>query len=271
MTDEPVPLAITLPGGPLRMFVHRNDEFISPHIRDTGTWEPAETRLFAGRLRPGDHVIDVGANIGYYSLIASRLVGAGGLVIAIEPDAANCAFLRRNLTENSAGNVWVVEAAASDRPGVERLYPATSNLGDHRTYDPGDGRTPGEVIGVRIDDLVGEGQPVHFMKIDAQGAELRILRGARETIGRNAGHITIVLEFWPAGLEAAGASAADLLRELRRYPLEAAIIDEAAGVARPVSEHDLLDLAEGNLHPSTGFFTNVVLARGLHHELGSAG
>ena len=262
---SPIPLALELPGAPLRMRVHETgDEFISPCIRATGLWEPAETRFFVTTIRPGDFVVDVGANIGYYSLIASRLVGDAGRVLAIEPDADNCAILRHNVAGNGATNVRVVEAAASDINGVERLYRAGTNLGDHRTYDSGDGRPSKSVPAFTLDHLVGDqAQRVDFIKIDAQGAEAKILAGMAGTLRRNAGHITIVLEFWPFGLERAGSSAARVLELLDEYRFEMATIDEDAGKLRPTTPEALLELARGPLHPSTGFFANLVLARGL--------
>jgi len=257
-----VPLALNLAGAPIRMFVHdAGDEFISPSIRVHGVWEPTETRFFVATVRPGDCVVDVGANIGYYSLIASRLVGDSGHVLAIEPDAVNCAVLRRNLAENGAANVRVVEGAASDRNGSARLYHARTNFGDHRTYDSGDGR-PSEVVpSMRLDDLV---KRVDFIKVDAQGAEAKILAGAIETLRRNAARVTVVVEFWPFGLERAGSSASAVLELLDGYGFEMATIDEDAGALRPTTPEALLALARGPLHPSTGYFANVVLARGLH-------
>ncbi len=245
------------------MFVHdTDDEFISPSIRAEGIWEPAETRFFVATIRPGDFVVDIGANVGYYTLIASRLVGDHGRVLAIEPDPANATVLFRNLAENDVRNVRVFQGAASDHNGVERLYRAGTNQGDHRTYDSGDGRPSEQVAACRLDDLVGDwSHRVDFMKIDAQGAEAKILEGAAGTLRRNADHITLVLEFWPFGLDQAGSSAAQVLDLLAEYRFNMALIDEAAGESRPISPEALLDLAFGPLHPSTGYFANLVLTR----------
>ena len=92
-----------------------------------GIWEPNLTNFVQQRLRVGDTFVDVGANLGYYSLLASKLVGALGHVVAIEASPAIAAHLTKNLHLNNATNVRVVNAAAADRAGTLALYRGPSD------------------------------------------------------------------------------------------------------------------------------------------------
>ena len=74
-------------------------------VLSSGTYEPEETRLFRSKCRPGDTVIDVGANVGWYTVIASKLVGKKGRVIAFEPEPVNFAILKKNVLANGCENV----------------------------------------------------------------------------------------------------------------------------------------------------------------------
>jgi FkbM family methyltransferase len=143
-----------------------------------GTYEPEQTRLFEERLRAGDTVLDVGAHVGYYTLLSSVLVGPGGSVWAFEPNPQNAGFLRRHAQVNGCANVRVTEAAVSDEAGRARFDFGTGS---------GTGRLAGggalEVATVRLDDFVREhGIAPAAVKIDVEGGELRVLEGARDTL-----------------------------------------------------------------------------------------
>lgn len=145
-----------------------------------GTYEPEQTRLFAERIGAHGTVLDVGAHAGYYSLLASTLIGRAGTVWSFEPDPHNARFLRRHLEINRCGNVHVVEAAVSDQAGTAH-FAAGSGSGTGRLADAGGI----EVETVRLDDVCQEhGIAPSAVKIDVEGAEAAVLRGACETIAR---------------------------------------------------------------------------------------
>lgn len=146
-----------------------------------GTYEPEQTALFARWLAPGDTLLDVGAHVGYYTLVSSGLVGAGGRVYAFEPNPRNVRFLRRHVEANAAANVQVVESAVSDRAGTVR-FDFGSGSGTGHIAEAG----TLEVRATRVDDFVREqGISPGAMKIDVEGAEVRVLRGALETLRRS--------------------------------------------------------------------------------------
>ena len=142
-----------------------------------GVYEYEKQRLFADAVKLGQVVYDVGANVGFYTLLASRLVGPTGKVVAFEPLPRNLAFLRRHVEMNDRhGNVTVVAAAVSDRAGTARFdpgpMPEMGRLSSAGTV---------EVRTVALDQWIAEqGAPAPgFIKIDVEGAEASVLRGAR--------------------------------------------------------------------------------------------
>src|SRR5262249_42101912 len=103
-------------------------------------YEPFETELVQSLVHENDTVVDVGANIGYYTLIFARLVGPRGRVFAFEPDPGNFALLKKNVEANRYKNVVLVNAALSDEPATLKLYLSEENRGDHRIYPSDDQR-----------------------------------------------------------------------------------------------------------------------------------
>lgn len=159
---------------------------------------------------PGSTVVDVGANIGFFTVRFASWVGARGSVIAIEPEQVNfrslCARVNRlKITDN----VVPVQAAAVERSGEVRLELNPDHPADHRVAAVG---VP--VPAVSIDDLIGQrGWPVvSLIKIDVQGSELQVIRGASETLRRFMP--ALYVEFHELSLLEAGTSSSELLGEV---------------------------------------------------------
>jgi FkbM family methyltransferase len=144
-----------------------------------GSYEAQKVKAFADALRGKRVVYDLGANVGYYSLIASVLLGRVGHVIAFEPDIQNIVFFRRHLSLNDINNIQIVDAAVSDQSGtaVFRQEPGRS-MG--RLSEDG-GVT---VRTIALDDFIREScvPAPDVMKIDVEGAEMCVLRGAERTL-----------------------------------------------------------------------------------------
>lgn len=143
-----------------------------------GTYEAEQTALFGDRVRPGDVVLDLGAHIGYYTLLASRLVGPAGRVYAFEPHPRNARYLRRHVAMNRCLNVEVLERAAYDRRGTLG-FDFGSGSGTGRIREGG----PMSVAAVRLDDFAAErGISPRVLKVDVEGGERPVLAGAREIL-----------------------------------------------------------------------------------------
>lgn len=147
-----------------------------------GTYEEQMQRAVAAAVRPGTVFFDVGANVGYYTLLASVLVGADGRVVAFEPDAQNAARLREHVRINGADNVTIVEAAADDVSGTAPFARDPGGAGGALAAS-GSAR----VRTVTLDEAIAAGLPAPaYMKIDVEGAELRVLSGAARLLERAA-------------------------------------------------------------------------------------
>src|SRR5258708_4633510 len=159
-------------GHPMVLHEAKIDRYISPALRASGIFEPFETELAKVLIKPGDVVLDLGANIGYYTLLFARLVGPAGRVYAFEPEPANCALLKKNVELNGYENVVLVSKAVSNQTGLGKLFLCDFNQGDHRLYDSKDGRPHIEIETVELDRFFHNyGGSFDFIKFDIQGAE----------------------------------------------------------------------------------------------------
>jgi FkbM family methyltransferase len=160
-------------------------------------------------LRPGMVVLDIGANAGTVTSVAADCVGSRGLVVAYEPCPGTASALQERF--RGVSHVHVHPVAVADRSGVAELHLDRFNSKRHTLYPSvvsvAGGRITVPVIS--LDDQRGSLPPVDVIKIDAQGAEGRILAGAWRLLRRD--HPLVVLELWPAALAAAGTPPGALL------------------------------------------------------------
>jgi FkbM family methyltransferase len=179
----------------------RLPDLISTYLYLFGTWEPDLAAFVRRRLRPGDAFVDVGANIGVITALASRLVGPRGAVIAIEPSPAIIAALRETVTRNVLRNVRIVAAAASDRHHDLPLFAGpTSNVGKtttvaHRGSVRAQGRVPAAPLGSLLtrEELAA----ARLIKIDVEGAEDRALAGLVASVDELAPDAELLVELSP--------------------------------------------------------------------------
>lgn len=188
------------------LFSIPDDQAIAPAMRN-GIYEYFEISQLKKVLHPTDVFIDVGACIGIYSIIASKAVGEGGHVIAIEPN--DCKYILWNAKENDCQNIKIINAAAGDKYKIGYLNTVPENYGDScvDTVPSVSGR---QVPIITIDQAVASRHRVSAIKIDVQGYELEVLRGAHATINQNK-RIYILLEYSPEHLAKAGHSMEEML------------------------------------------------------------
>jgi FkbM family methyltransferase len=247
------------------MYVHQQqtDTQVSRRIMAEGVWEPYETALIVERLQPGDTFVDVGANIGYYSVIASQLVGDQGRVYSFEPEPDNFALLAANTALCSNDNVTTVNAALAAEPGQGFLYLNTENRGDHQIYDDGEGRqkTAIELLhGDSFFQALATDTTIDILKVDTQGAEIAVLTGLDQTVRNSLGQITLIIEFWPRGLRMAGGDANDLLDWMMSLNLPMFNIDHINHQLLPMTEAELrswINLL--STYPDDDGFFNILL------------
>jgi FkbM family methyltransferase len=215
-------------------FVNADDKLIVPKLAMTGYYELPSTRFVLKTVQAQNHIIDVGANFGYYTMIFASLTGWQGRVLAFEPEAR----MYRLLLENKLINwvdpwVHVIKAACADQIGTTQFFSSkarAANTGPSiPKIDVGLGEDfdffPVQVNTVRVDDSTDFlDARVDFMKIDVEGGEPLVLRGARRTIAENP-QIKIMMEWSPEQLSAAGHSPSEFAAELTQMGLKCHTID----------------------------------------------
>jgi FkbM family methyltransferase len=197
-------------------------------------------------------VVDVGANVGLYTLLLARLAGASGRVIAFEPEPDLFAVLQRNCWANRASTVTAINSALGEESGRVRFHRSAFNSGDNRLGGFGWTSEAVEVEVARLDEALHDLR-VDFLKMDVQGYEMRAFRGMERVLASNP-HLELYFEFWPHGLTAAGSDPDELLQYLRERGFR--IYEPHGSHLSEVSEGDsLLSRLSGKK------FTNLLASR----------
>ncbi len=202
------------------MNVDPTDYAVGHTVARTGAYEPEVSSTVRRHLPPGGTFVDVGANMGWFSLLAAGAVGPGGHVLAVEPNPANVELLRSSARDNGFANIEAHCVALADEPGTVALETDGSN----GRVIPIDGPPPAPVrasfvvAALPLDDLVERAglDRVDLVKIDVEGAEPLALRGARRALQTY--RPVLVSEFYPLALDLAPWGSAqgylDMLRAL---------------------------------------------------------
>ena len=190
--------------------------YVSLYLFGKRLTEQREIALLRTLVEPGMVIADVGANVGFYAVQMGSWVGAKGRVLAFEPDPFTFSILRRRTAAATPANIDAQQFAIGDAPGTATLYCSAYNRADNRVGQRHDEPNVEAIeIQVRTLDeyLAGRGiAGLDAMKIDVQGLEAQVLRGARETIAR--GVRWIWLEYSPDHLRGAGTDPVAFLESL---------------------------------------------------------
>jgi FkbM family methyltransferase len=166
------------------IYTSLDDAAVGKHVRDDN-YERDVTALFRSRLRSGMSVIDIGANIGYFTLLAASIVGPQGRVLAIEPNPRNVRLLEASRRANDFRHVTIAQTAAGRETGLLILNTSYSNgTTSDLPADLAQFFAAEAVPAIRLDLLLDRDTPVDFIKIDVEGAEYNALLGGEATIRR---------------------------------------------------------------------------------------
>ncbi|MGH8691152.1 MAG: FkbM family methyltransferase [Burkholderiales bacterium] len=203
-------------------------------------YERGEIAFFRSRFGADMTFVDVGANVGLYSAIALSTPGFRGRVLAIEPHSESRLYLEKTMKGNAAaaapGATAICGLAASDRPETLTLYKNPDNKGDNRLY-PDPLLRGEETVGADTLDNICRRHGIssaQFIKIDVQGAEAKVVRGASGLLAGSADCI-LMTEFWPYGLARCGADGLEYLEMLRDLGFRLYQLSGNGGVLAPVS------------------------------------
>jgi FkbM family methyltransferase len=193
-----------------------NEKPILDFLRGGKLYEPHIANLLVRVLGEGDVAVDVGANIGFFTVLASILVGPTGRVVAFEPGTENLERLRANLALNDCKNVTIIEKAVMNQVGEVEFFINSGNSGGNALWDIGqwpgyieENGTP-ERVAVPATTLDAEWEQLKLpvpkvIKIDTEGADQRVLEGASDLLARQKPRF-VIAELHPFGLTKMGCS-----------------------------------------------------------------
>ncbi len=203
-----------------------------------GIHEPLETELVKHALKVGDVAIDIGAFIGYYTLLFAKLVGDKGKIYAFEPAPQSFSLLKKNVELNDYKNIILENVAVSNKK-----FTKTLNKNEKIEY-------------INLDEYFKTyNGKVDLIKMDIEGAEKLAIEGMSSLLHKNK-NVKILTEFHPLELKKSGVEPEDYLQVLREYGFEIYHIDNKKKRIEPISNKKLLDI-----YPSQESLTNLFCKR----------
>lgn len=227
----------------IRLRINAADPGIAPWLLMGKEFSPGEVRLLERTLKPGMIFVDVGANIGYFTLIAAKLVGFTGKVYAFEPDEDNFNLLYQNIKLNNFSQVVAIKRGVSDRNGQAKLYRDPNNPCRH-SLAPNETAQVIEIATVTLDEFFADQPRFDMIKIDVEGAEPAVFAGMKKLIAANP-KLILLTEFYPAAIRRFGASPEKYLVDLQTMGFSLNRLAEG-GSLRPISSDQFSVLARGD-------------------------
>lgn len=183
-----------------------------------GVYEREEIAFFRRHFEPSMTLADVGANVGLYTGLALATPKFSGTILSIEPDVDSRSYLEKTIAANpvrSPARAQMIASAVSDRSGRVPFYRNPENHGDNRLYADPVLQESGTVTTETLDQICQNQEigALDFLKIDVQGAEARVLAGAKNILAASS-RVILMTEFWPHGLTRCGSDPQEYLRLL---------------------------------------------------------
>lgn len=189
------------------------DEKDSLFLSVRGFHEKTATDLVKNEIKEGDTVLDIGANIGYYTLLFAKLVGPTGKVFAFEPEPKNFKLLKKNVEENNYKNTQFFQNAVSDKDEKLKFYISDESSAANQLFQPKKFNEIIEVDSIKLDNFFSKDTKIDFVKIDIQGAEGTAIKGMISLLKNNP-EIKIMQEWWPEAIKKYGMESDEHLKIL---------------------------------------------------------
>ena len=236
------------------MLLPAYDRYLTPSLVSSGSWEPDQADFVRSQLKPGQTVIDIGAHVGFYTLLAASAVGRTGRVLAVEVSPANYPVLCANIARNKCPNVLPLNVAASDHTGTVELTLSEENSGGSRAYRLDDVEPNLTVPCVALDELLGPDAPIDLVKVDIEGMDHLALGGLRRTLER--WKPIVVTEFFPEWIEYLGKDARAVLADYESLGYSLAILRNG----------DVVDCSAPDVHQAAMLSDTKYVSLILHHS-----
>jgi len=216
--------------------------------------DKTEIEVLKSIIKPGDNVLDIGSNIGFYAKILSSLAGNKGTVYCFEPDQENF----KNLKNNTLGisNIILFNNAVSDKEQVLKVYKSKLLNVDHRTYPVNNYDSVEEIAAISIDDMIKSNKikDISVIKIDIQGYELTAFKGMLHLLSTKS-DLKIIAEYWPHGFKRAGTTAVEFFDFFHELHYHFYMIDEK--LHKKISREYIIE----NVDKAFEFSFNVLITK----------
>ncbi len=212
------------------------DHALLAQLIDTGELEPGTRQIIQRFLSPGDMFVDVGANVGLHTIAAARAMHGAGKIVAFEPFEGTKRLLEKTVWINGFSDIVKIhQAAVSWRSGDEDFFLGATS-GHHSLLFSGglDGSPSVRVSTVKLDDVIDKDEAVSLLKIDVEGAELDVVKGAAELIKTNR-DLALIMEFGASHLEHSGHSPHEWISALTDLGFVYRAINEVTGVLEDIT------------------------------------
>lgn len=262
------------------MILDRSDLDLSRQVEMLGVYstESFEKTILEKYLKKGHTVLDIGANIGFYSMLAKSIVGSKGKVYSFEASKHNADLIKKSIRENSFENITVVNAAISNVVGTGLLYISPYYNSEHSLFDYhySSSKSNNKRIPVRLETVDNflknnnHDQNADLIKMDIEGSENDALDGMTQTINNN-DNLVLVTEFWPRGLKNSGTEQKEFLEKLDSLEFRIHHIDEHQNKLYPVTINEMLKITQKRQKNSLektkeiqsgGWYTNLFCLKG---------
>ncbi|CAO5675731.1 MAG: hypothetical protein HEEMFOPI_00923 [Holosporales bacterium] len=227
--------------------VNKHDQCVCFSVREKGLWDKNETNVIKKIIKKDFKIIEVGANFGVHTLRIAELVGKQGKIYAFEANSTVSKYLKESIKMNSLDNVVLYEKAAGDESGESYLTFDIKNIGGGYLTPHGNSAAVRTQI-VRLDDVIKESH-IDVLKIDAEGYEYKIFKGAKNIIDKNVNHIILMIEWVQRHLKNQNTDPKDVIDFFKSYNFKLWKIGSKKGepLLVPISYDELLKLEVGDV------------------------
>ena len=216
---------------------------LSMELSINGIWEKAGTNFVLNSIKKNDVVLDIGANIGYFTLLFAKQAGSNGKIYAFEPEPKNFQLLKKNLENNKYQNVTCENVAVSNKNDEIELFLSEKSIGQHKIYPSTSVSNKSiKIKSIKIDDYILKNikdEQISFIKIDAEGSEYHIIEGMKSLLGSKI-PLKIMLEFDPIQINDSGCNPEDLLNVLNNAGFNFSFVNSKKQVFEKSSLEDLI-------------------------------
>lgn len=238
------------------------EDIIQRYIYYFGAWEPYLTRFLRDTLKEGDLFVDIGANIGYFTLQASQLVGKSGKVVSFEASPKIYAVLAENIKRNNAANVETHNLAISNVEGTTKIFAGNrGNIGETTMLEQEGFELECEVAARPLDVVIPTSMmaKVRLIKVDVEGAEWLVVSGMRSLLRASNADLEIVIEISPARVATYNKCAQDILDVFSEFGFFAYRLDNDYSAAHYLAPLD--DRRPSRISPPIVTQTDVIFSR----------